>query len=73
MLYKPRKGKMKKKIIDKIDLVIEDIINIQELIDFDTSDSSEYDLDSVVNLLAEIRGRVNNEEEETEKIDLKDL
>ena len=64
---------MKKKIIDKIDLVIEDITHIQELIDFDTSDSSEYDLDSVVNLLAEIRGRVNNEEEETEKIDLKDL
>ena len=64
---------MKKKIIDKIDLVIEDIMNLQELIDFDTSDSSEYDLDSVVNLLAEIRGRVNNEEEETEKIDLKDL
>jgi GTP1/Obg family GTP-binding protein len=64
---------MKKKIIDKIDLVIEDIINIQELIDFDTSDSSEYDLDSVVNLLAEIRGKVNNEVEDVEKIDLKDL
>jgi len=64
---------MKKKIIDKIDLVIEDIINIQELIDFDTSDSSEYDLDSVVNLLAEIRGKVNNETEDVEKIDLKDL
>ncbi len=64
---------MKKKIIDKIDLVIEDIINIQELIDFDTSDYSEYDLDSVVNLLAEIRGKVNNETEEVEKIDLKDL
>jgi len=64
---------MKKKIIDKIDLVIEDIINIQELIDFDTSDSSEYDLDSVVNLLAEIRGKVNNGTEEVEKIDLKDL
>ena len=64
---------MKKKIIDKIDLVIEDIINIQELIDFDTSDSSEYDLDSVVNLLAEIRGKVNNEVEDIEKIDLKDL
>lgn len=65
---------MKKKIIDKIDLVIEDIINIQELIDFDTSDSSEHDLDSVVNLLAEIRGKVNNgQEEEVEKIDLKDL
>jgi GTP1/Obg family GTP-binding protein len=64
---------MKKKIIDKIDLVIEDIVNIQELIDFDTSDSSEYDLDSVVNLLAEIRGKVNNEVEDVEKIDLKDL
>jgi len=64
---------MKKKIIDKIDLVIEDIIYIQELIDFDTSDSSEHDLDSVVNLLAEIRGKVNNEQEEVEKIDLKDL
>ncbi len=64
---------MKKKIIDKIDLVIEDITNLQELIDFDTSDSSEYDLDSVVNLLAEIRGKVNNETEEVEKIDLKDL
>jgi len=64
---------MKKKIIDKIDLVIEDIINIQELIDFDTSDSSEYDLDSVVNLLAEIRGIVHNETEEVEKINLKDL
>ena len=64
---------MKKKIIDKIDLVIEDIVNIQELIDFDTSDSSEYDLDSVVNLLAEIRGKVNNEVEDIEKIDLKDL
>ena len=64
---------MNKKIIDKIDLVIEDIINIQELIDFDTTDSSEYDLDSVVNLLAEIRGKVSNQEEEVEKIDLKEL
>jgi hypothetical protein len=64
---------MNKKIIDKIDLVIEDIMNLQELIDFDTSDSSEYDLDSVVSLLAEIRGRVANEEDEVEKIDLKQL
>jgi hypothetical protein len=64
---------MKKKIIDKIDLVIEDILNLQELIDFDTSDSSEYDLDSVVNLLAEISSKVNNEQEEVEKVDLKDL
>jgi hypothetical protein len=64
---------MNKKIIDKIDLVIEDIMNLQELIDFDTSDSSEYDLDSVVSLLAEIRGRVSNEEDEVEKIDLKQL
>ena len=64
---------MNKKIIDKIDLVIEDINYLQELIDFDTTDSSEYDLDSVVNLLAEIRGKVSNQEEEVEKIDLKQL
>jgi hypothetical protein len=64
---------MNKKIIDKIDLVIEDILNLQELIDFDTSDSSEYDLDSVVSLLAEIRGKVSNQEEEVERIDLKQL
>jgi hypothetical protein len=64
---------MKKKIIDKIDLIIEDITHIQELIDFDTTESSEHDLDSVVNMLAEIRGKVNNEQEEVEKIDLKDL
>jgi hypothetical protein len=64
---------MNKKIIDKIDLVIEDIVNLQELISFDTSDSSEHDLDSVVNLLAEIRGKVANEEDEVEKIDLKQL
>jgi hypothetical protein len=64
---------MKKKIIDKIDLIIEDITHIQELIDFDTTESSEHDLDSVVNLLAEIRGKVHNEVEEVEKIDLKDL
>jgi hypothetical protein len=64
---------MNKKIIDKIDLVIEDINYLQELIDFDTTDSSEYDLDSVVNLLAEIRGRVSNQEEEVERIDLKQL
>jgi hypothetical protein len=64
---------MNKKIIDKIDLVIEDINYLQELISFDTSDSSEHDLDSVVNLLAEIRGKVANEEDEVEKIDLKQL
>ena len=64
---------MNKKIIDKIDLVIEDISYLQELINFDTSDSSEYDLDSVVNLLAEIRGKVSNQEEEVERIDLKQL
>jgi len=64
---------MNKKIIDKIDLVIEEINYLQELISFDTSDSSEHDLDSVVNLLAEIRGKVTNEEDEVEKIDLKQL
>jgi len=64
---------MNKKIIDKIDLVIEDIAYLQELIDFDTTDSSEYDLDSVISLLAEIRGKVANEEDKIEKIDLKQI
>jgi hypothetical protein len=64
---------MNKKIIDKIDLVIEDINYLQELIDFDTTDSSEYDLDSVINLLAELRGKVANQQDEVEKIDLKQL
>ena len=64
---------MNKKIIDKIDLVIEDINYLQELIDFDTTDSSEYDLDSVINLLAELRGKVANQLDEVEKIDLKQL
>jgi hypothetical protein len=64
---------MNKKIIDKIDLVIEDITYLQELIDFDTTESGEYDLDSVVSLLAEIRGKVSNQEEEVERIDLKQL
>jgi len=64
---------MNKKIIDKIDLVIEDINYLQELIDFDTTDSSEYDLDSVINLLAELRGKVANQEDKVEKIDLKQL
>jgi hypothetical protein len=64
---------MNKKIIDKIDLIIEDINYLQELIDFDTTDSSEYDLDSVINLLAELRGKVANQQDEVEKIDLKQL
>ena len=64
---------MNKKIIDKIDLIIEDINYLQEIIDFDTTDSSEYDLDSVVNLLAELRGKVANQQDEVEKIDLKQL
>ena len=49
---------MNKKINDKIDLVIEDILNIQESIDFDTSDTSEYDLDSVITTLVELKAEV---------------
>jgi hypothetical protein len=30
----------------KVDLIIQDILDLQESIDFDTSDTSEYDLDS---------------------------
>ena len=64
---------MNKKIIDKIDLVIEDIANIQESVDFDTSDTSEYDLDSVIQTLAELKGRLLSQEDEPEKINLKDI
>ena len=64
---------MNKKIIDKIDLVIEDIANIQESVDFDTSDTSEYDLDSVIQTLAELKGRLLSQEDESEKINLKEI
>jgi hypothetical protein len=64
---------MNKKIIDKIDLVIEDIFNIQESIDFDTSDTSEYDLDSVIETLIHIKGQLLYQESEPEKINLKEV
>jgi translation initiation factor 2 beta subunit (eIF-2beta)/eIF-5 len=64
---------MKKKIIDKIDLVIEDILNIQENIDFDTSDTSEYDLDSITSTLTELKAQVASQEEDKERIELKEV
>jgi translation initiation factor 2 beta subunit (eIF-2beta)/eIF-5 len=64
---------MKKKIIDKIDLVIEDILNIQENIDFDTSDTSEYDLDSIISTLTELKAQVASQEEDKERIELKEV
>ena len=64
---------MKKKIIDKIDLVIEDILNIQESIDFDTSDTSEYDLDSIISTLTELKAQVASQEEDKERIELKEV
>jgi hypothetical protein len=64
---------MNKKIIDKIDLVIEDISNIQESIDFDTSDTSQYDLDSIIQTLTELKGQLLCQEGEPEKINLKEV
>lgn len=64
---------MKKKIIDKIDLVIEDILNIQESINFDTSDTSEYDLDSIISTLIELKAQVASQEEDKERIELKEV
>jgi hypothetical protein len=64
---------MNKKIIDKIDLVVEDIANIQESVDFDTSDTSEYNLDSVIQTLAELKGRLLSQEDESERINLKEI
>jgi hypothetical protein len=62
-----------KKQIDKIDSIIQDILDLQESIDFDTSDTSEYDLDSVVETLTHIKGQLLCQEGEPEKINLKEL
>jgi hypothetical protein len=62
-----------KKQIDKIDLIIQDILDLQESIDFDTSDTSEYDLDSAVETLTHIKGQLLCQEGEPEKINLKEL
>jgi hypothetical protein len=64
---------MNKKLIDKIDLVIEDILNIQENVDFDTSETSEYDLDSVIETLTHLKGQLLCQEREPEKINLREL
>ena len=64
---------MNKKLIDKIDLIIEDITQLQESIDFDTSDTSEYNLDSAVETLMHIKGQILCQEDEPEKINLKEL
>jgi hypothetical protein len=64
---------MNKKIIDKIDLVIEDISNIQESIDFDTSDTSEYNLDSIIETLTHLKGQLLCQEGEPEKINLSEI
>jgi hypothetical protein len=64
---------MKKKQIDKIDLIIQDILDLQESIDFDTSDTSEYDLDSAVETLMHLKGQLLCQEGEPEKVDLNDL
>ena len=64
---------MNKKQTDKIDLIIQDILDLQESIEFDTSDTSEYDLDSAVETLMHIKGQLLCQEGEPEKIDLNDL
>lgn len=64
---------MNKKQIDKIDLIIQDILDLQESIEFDTSDTSEYDLDSAVETLMHIKGQLLCQEGEPDKVDLNDL
>lgn len=64
---------MNKKQIDKIDLIIQDILELQESIDFDTSDTSEYDLDSAVETLTHIKGQLLCQEGEPDKVDLNNL
>jgi len=64
---------MNKKKIDKIDLIIQDILDLQDSIDLDTSDTSEYDLDSSVSTLMELKGFLLTQEVETEKINLEEV
>ena len=64
---------MKKKQIDKIDLIIQDILDLQESVDFDTSDTSEYDLDSAVETLTHIKGQLLCQEDEPDKVDINNL
>ena len=64
---------MNKKQIDKIDLIIQDILDLQEIVDFDTSDTSEYDLDSAVETLTHLKGQLLCQEGEPEKIDINNL
>ena len=64
---------MNKKKIDKIDLIIQDILDLQDSIDLDTSDTSEYDLDSSVSTLIELKGLLLTQEVETEKINLEEV
>jgi hypothetical protein len=64
---------MNKKKIDKIDLIIQDILDLQDSVDFDTSDTSEYDLDSSVSTLMELKGLLLTQEVETEKISLEEV
>lgn len=64
---------MNKKQIDKIDLIIQDILELQESIDFDTSDTSEYNLDSAVETLMHIKGQLLCQEGEPDKVDLNNL
>jgi len=64
---------MNKKQIDKIDLIIQDILDLQEAIDFDTSETSEYDLDSAVETLMHLKGQLLCQEGEPDKVDLNDL
>lgn len=64
---------MNKKQIDKIDLIIQDILDLQESIEFDTSDTSEYDLDSCVESLMHLKGQLLCQEGEPEKINLDEV
>ena len=64
---------MNKKQIDKIDLIIQDILELQESIESDTTNTLEYDLDSAVETLTHIKGQLFCQEGEPEKINLDEV
>jgi hypothetical protein len=59
---------MNRSTISFVNNIINDIRLLQDTVRFDTSNSSECSLDGIVDMLAEIRGRISLELDEEERL-----
>jgi hypothetical protein len=59
---------MNRSTISFVNNIINDIRLLQDTVTFDTSNSSECSLDGIVDMLAEIRGRISLELDEEERL-----